>query len=46
MTEDLRRVVRQSITDLSCGLPAEPVLLRLLRAVEAYRPPSGQKEEP
>lgn len=31
----LRRVVRQSITDLQAGLPAETVLLVLLRALVA-----------
>lgn len=48
MSPNLRRVVRQSITDLQAGLPAETVLLVLLRALEAEERPAdaGQKEYP
>jgi len=35
MSPTVRRVVRQSITDLQAGLPAETVLLVLLRALVA-----------
>lgn len=35
MSPALRRALRRAITDLYAGLPAEAVLLQLLRALEA-----------
>ena len=49
MTEPRRRALRRAITDLYAGLPAEAMLLQLLRALEAEddRPAElGQKEDP
>ncbi len=48
MTDRKRYAVRQGITDLNAGLPAEGVLLRFLRAIQAEddRPEEpGQKED-
>jgi hypothetical protein len=47
MTARERRAVRQAITDLHAGLPAEGVLLRILLAIEAEsRPVDAGQEEP